>query len=149
MIILAKPSSPEGPIKFSDIQKTSLTMAWKSCKQDGGSPVINYILEKRETWKSTWMPVTTTKPDITSYCIQNLKDGQQMFFRVTAVNLVGKSEPLESDGITPKSPYSTYIIWFLILIKVFFVTKSIILIQSLGTSMVFLLKIFVVNHFLP
>lgn len=53
----------------------------------------------------TWTPLTTVKPDISSYCVQNLKEGTEYFFRVIAENAVGKSEPLDSDGVVPKSPY--------------------------------------------
>ena len=53
----------------------------------------------------TWSPLTTVKPDISSYCVQNLKEGTEYFFRVIAENAVGKSEPLDSDGVVPKSPY--------------------------------------------
>ncbi|ESO99760.1 hypothetical protein LOTGIDRAFT_141610, partial [Lottia gigantea] len=103
-----KPGAPEGPIKFSEINKTFLTLSWGKCKEDGGSPITGYIIEKRESWKTSWSPVTTVKPDITSYCVQNLKEGQEYIFRVLADNLVGRSAPLESESVTPKSPYSKY-----------------------------------------
>ncbi|KAK7507540.1 hypothetical protein BaRGS_00001475, partial [Batillaria attramentaria] len=103
---LQKPAPPEGPITFTDIQRTSVTFTWKPSPNDGGSPITAYILERREVWKMTWTPMTTVKPDITSYCVQNLKEGTEYFFRVIAENAVGKSEPLESDGVTPKSPYA-------------------------------------------
>ena len=82
-----------------------MTFSWKPSPNDGGSPITAYILERRETWKMTWSPLTTVKPDISSYCVQNLKEGTEYFFRVIAENAVGKSEPLDSDGVVPKSPY--------------------------------------------
>lgn len=105
-VIPEKPDAPEGPIKFTDIQKTSITFAWKPSPYDGGSPITGYILEYRESWKITWSPLKVVKPDITSYCVQNLKEGTEYFFRVVAENAVGKSEPLDSAGVTAKSPFS-------------------------------------------
>lgn len=101
-----KPSPPVGPIKFSDIQKTSLVLAWKPSKNDGGSPLTTYYVEMRDSKYGSWTSVTKVTPDIISYCVQKLKTEKEYFFRVIAENSVGKSEPLTSDGVIPKSPYS-------------------------------------------
>ncbi len=104
----AKPSAPEGPIVFSDIKKTSLTVAWNPPAKNGGSPLTGYILEQRDAWKMSWTQVAKLKPDITSYSVQNLKEGQEYIYRVMAENLVGRSEALESDKVKPKSPFSEF-----------------------------------------
>jgi titin len=69
-------------------------------------PLKNYIIEMREAKHATWKKVTTTEPNITSYCLQKLVENVDYFFRVSAENKVGISEPLEMDQpITIKSPY--------------------------------------------
>ena len=100
-----KPSAPVGPIVFSDIQKNSVVVAWQPSEDDGGSPLMGYYLEMREISKSTWSRCTTTKPDITSYCVQRLKEQQEYVFRVFAENKVGRSDALVSDSILIKSPF--------------------------------------------
>jgi hypothetical protein len=35
-------------------------------------PLKNYIIEMREAKRATWKKVTTTEPNITSYCLQKL-----------------------------------------------------------------------------
>jgi len=52
-----------------------------------------------------WTSVGKTEADITSYCVQNLKEQKEYVFRVIAENAVGKSEPLTSDPVKPKSPF--------------------------------------------
>lgn len=99
-----KPSPPVGPIVFSDIQKKSVVISWKPSESDGGSPLLGYLIEMREESKSSWSMVTSVEPNITSYCVQRLKEKQEYFFRVFAENKVGKSEPLVSESVTIKSP---------------------------------------------
>ncbi|GFO38541.1 titin, partial [Plakobranchus ocellatus] len=100
-----KPSPPVGPIKFSDLTRTSVTLSWRPSEDDGGDMITGYILEKKEAWKTVWSPVTEVSPDITSYCVQKLRENQEYVFRVLAENSVGRSLPLESDSVTPKHPY--------------------------------------------
>jgi hypothetical protein len=100
-----KPSAPVGPIVFSDIQKTSVVITWKPCEDDGGAPLTGYYIEMREASKTSWSRVITVNADITSYCVQRLKDRQEYFFRVFAENKIGKSDALVSDGVTVKSPF--------------------------------------------
>lgn len=99
------PSSPVGPITFSDIQKASVVISWKPSESDGGSPLTGYYIEMREAPKSSWNRVATVEPNITSYCVQRLKEKLEYFFRVYAENKVGRSEALVSESVTIKSPY--------------------------------------------
>lgn len=119
-----KPSPPVGPVILSDIQKTSLVLAWKPSKNDGRSPLTAYYIEMRDPKNGSWSAVTRVTPDITSYCFQTLKTEKEYFFRVIAENSVGKSEPLTSDGVIPRSPYSMlYLI--IIIVSIFSLWKSV------------------------
>ncbi|KAI8775763.1 titin isoform X2, partial [Biomphalaria glabrata] len=100
-----KPSRPVGPIKLTDLTRSSVTLTWKPSEEDGGSEITGYVLEYREGFKMTWTPVKVVAPDITSYTAQNLKEGQEYVFRVMAENSVGRSDALESDKVTPKHPF--------------------------------------------
>ena len=103
-----KPSAPVGPVEFSDIQKTSVVISWKPSENDGGSPITGYYIEMREAPKSSWQRVTTVNYDITSYCVQNLKEKKEFFFRIYAENKVGRSDALVSVGVTITSPYGMF-----------------------------------------
>ena len=108
MSFSVKPSAPVGPVKFSDIQKTSVVIAWKPSENDGGSPITGYYIEMREAPKSSWQRVTTVNADITSYCVQNLKENKDFYFRIYAENTVGRSDALASDAVTIKSPFGKF-----------------------------------------
>lgn len=100
---------PEKPFEAKDIQKTELTLTWKPSTSDGGSPITGYIVEKRESWKSSWIEVDKTRADVCELKVKRLKEGQEYFFRVCAVNKIGQSDFLElGTSITPKSPFSKY-----------------------------------------
>ena len=103
-----KPSAPVGPVEFSDIQKTSVVISWKPSENDGGSPITGYYIEMREAPKSSWQRVTTVNYDITSYCVQNLKEKKEFFFRIYAENKVGRSDALVSVGVTITSPFGMF-----------------------------------------
>ena len=105
LLLTGKPSPPVGPIIFSDIGNTSVTVAWKPSENDGGSPIKEYILEAKEAKRATWSKVAKVKPDITSYSVEDLKEKQEYVFRVMAENDVGRSEPLVSENVLLKSPF--------------------------------------------
>ena len=106
-----KPDSPQGPLQVKDIEKTSVTLAWKAPKSDGGSPLTGYIIEKKEATRPTWTRVETISPDETKFIVKNLLEGSDYQFRVTAENKHGASSPLVTDAsVRPKSKFGEYFI---------------------------------------
>lgn len=100
--LLAVPSTPEGPLKITEITQTSVTISWKGSVDDGGLPITSYVIERRDRRFTSWLRVDAVKPGITSYCIQNLVEGNEYLFRVYAENEEGSSEPLMSvEGVIP------------------------------------------------
>lgn len=51
------PSEPKGPLSAQDVTKDSATLKWYAPEDDGGSPIINYVLEKQED-NGRWVPVS-------------------------------------------------------------------------------------------
>ena len=41
----AAPLVPTGPMGFEDVKETSLALDWLPSKQDGGSPITEYIIK--------------------------------------------------------------------------------------------------------
>jgi titin len=96
------PSSPEGPLNITEITETSVTISWKKSRDDGGLPITLYVIERRDARFTSWLRVDAIKPSISSYCIQNLVEGNEYLFRVYAENKEGSSEPLVSvEGVIP------------------------------------------------
>ena len=75
-------------------------------KDDGGSPVSNYIVEKMDTRTGKWEPVSKFVRG-TNFEVMGLDEGREYKFRVSAENQYGVSEPLETEkGTVAQHPYS-------------------------------------------
>lgn len=91
------PSPPRGPITISGMTDTSFTLTWKPSEKDGGSRIIEYIIEIREANKKVWKTLSITPFDETSIFAQKLIKDQGYHFRITARNKIGTSGPLITD----------------------------------------------------
>jgi hypothetical protein len=59
--VIDKPSAPEGPLKVADVTAQSAVLSWNPPKDDGGSPIENYIIEKMDVSRGEWTPVILNK----------------------------------------------------------------------------------------
>ncbi len=101
--------TPEGPLEVSDIRPDSCVLTWKPPKNDGGSPISNYIIEKFNTKKGEWQKVSSFCR-VPFYEVTGLTEGAEYKFRVSAENLYGQSVPLECEKpIIAKNPFSMFI----------------------------------------
>ncbi|XP_033640975.1 twitchin-like isoform X1 [Asterias rubens] len=102
--VVDKPGPPEAPLEVTDVTAESAKLAWNPPKDDGGSRITNYVVEKREGVRS-WNKVTSFVR-VPNYNVGDLDEGQQYFFRVRAENQYGVGEPLEqSTAVVAKNPY--------------------------------------------
>ncbi len=72
----------------------SITIMWKPPGYNGGSTIINYIVEYQEKQTKKW--ITSNKDIIiteTTYMVTKLTHNTEYRFRVTAVNAVGPGTP--------------------------------------------------------
>uniref|UniRef100_A0A672TGV9 Titin n=1 Tax=Strigops habroptila TaxID=2489341 RepID=A0A672TGV9_STRHB len=70
-----------------------MVISWRPPKDDGGSPIINYIVEKRQSKKETWGLVSSGTSH-TKIKIPRLQKGCEYIFRVRAENKI-EGEPRE------------------------------------------------------
>lgn len=107
---LDKPCIPEGPLIVEALLKSSVVISWKVPGDDGGSVITNYIVEKREAKEGEqWCLVSSSVPGTTCR-IPNLIENSGYYFRVSAQNQYGVSEPLEIPSVViVKSPFGKYI----------------------------------------
>ena len=120
--IAAVPDKPTGPIKFSDVQPTSLIVEWAPPKKDGGSKVTGYKLQMTSDMV-TWDDVTITER--TDQKVKKLTTDQPYHFRVIAFNDVGESKPLDSDEIVCRVPKGNLHFAFVVVYKMLFQIYSI------------------------
>lgn len=87
----------------------SLVLSWQIPENDGGSKIIEYVVEYKKTSEKTWNYVGTTNGDETHILVQKLKRKTKYNFKICARNEAGLSLPLIPDEeITVGAQISTY-----------------------------------------
>ena len=102
--VLDVPSACKGPWSFEDATNEAVTLYWKVPDDDGGSDIINYVLEMKEANKKNWNLVSSTVQS-TKWRVSKLVEGKEYVFRVCAENKMGKSEWLETVPYVAKLPF--------------------------------------------
>ncbi|XP_055900297.1 twitchin-like isoform X6 [Biomphalaria glabrata] len=102
--VMDAPEAPQGPLEVVDIFSNRCALLWDKPKEDGGSPVTHYIVEKMDAGKGEWEKVCETDDVEVDVC--DLTPGHHYQFRVSAVNSQGVSEPLPTEGtMLAKDPW--------------------------------------------
>ena len=117
IVVLDRPSAPLGPVELSDVTGESLSLEWLPPVYDGGSPITNYIIQKRETTTANWMDVSSAVARCTMK-IMKLTTGLQYQFRIRAENRYGVSEHIDSPTVTVSLPYSKNSLFYLHLLSI-------------------------------
>ena len=99
------PSKPND-LQAHNINRDSVTLSWQPPTDDGGTDIVGYEIERREQGRSSWTKVATLDGTENSYLVKDLIDGKEYFFRISAKNDIGSSEPAEMEkSVTPKSGF--------------------------------------------
>uniref|UniRef100_A0A674F3Z2 Titin n=1 Tax=Salmo trutta TaxID=8032 RepID=A0A674F3Z2_SALTR len=83
----------EGNEYIFKVQATSISLAWEKPEHDGGSRIIQYLLEIQPKGSEKWSGVATVRA--MESVVNNLNPGEEYLFRVFAINDKGKSDPRE------------------------------------------------------
>jgi len=82
----------------TDVDSQSVTLKWKAPEKDGGLPIKQYIVERREAKRQAWVKADSVRGGTTTCVVDRLMEGSHYVFRVSAENDEGLSPPLESDA---------------------------------------------------
>lgn len=89
---LAVPSRPDD-VKITDARKETVSLQWKPPKSDGGLPVTEYLIEKRQVGKEKYIPATEETVTDTRFTLTGFKEGDHFEFRILAKNEMGLGAP--------------------------------------------------------
>lgn len=99
------PSAPQW-LEVTNITKINADLKWQEPSSDGGSPITNYVVEKRDVRRKNWQTVDTTVKEL-KYTVSPLNEGSLYVFRVAAENTVGTSDFCElEDAVLAKDTFS-------------------------------------------
>ncbi len=97
---------PDAPTNLSvELQSGQVNLEWVAPTDDGGSPVIDYLVEYSIDGTFWFLIIDFVDPaTTTALTIDDLINGQEYFFRVLAVNAIGNSLPSGFVGTVPAGP---------------------------------------------
>uniref|UniRef100_A0A9J7ZQ99 Immunoglobulin like and fibronectin type III domain containing 1, tandem duplicate 4 n=1 Tax=Cyprinus carpio carpio TaxID=630221 RepID=A0A9J7ZQ99_CYPCA len=99
LIVLDKPGPPQGPLEVNESTSSVLELKWNPPKDDGGSEVTNYIIERQQIGQSTWKRVGDISANHLTFRDRNVSLGKRYIYRIYAENLEGVSEAMETEKI--------------------------------------------------
>jgi len=110
VVITEVPSRPGCP-RVQQQTDNSVTVVWDGPAWDGGSPLLQYAVERREMRGPRWVRVQKSAVVSPSYTAADLKPASCYQFRVYACNVVGLSEPSPMSKIVACTK-SGLTVWF-------------------------------------
>ncbi len=92
---------------MSSVGEDSVSLTWAPPRDNGGSHITGYLVEKREALRMSWQNVGVTQ-DL-QMTVPHLAEGTQYVFRVSAQNEQGQSIPEElTRSIAAKPGHSKF-----------------------------------------
>jgi len=94
MVTVENPyNAPKPPktVKVLNVSSTTVQLSWDPPADD--TPITAYFIEKQDTSKNVWIKVARVTPNTLSYDAHHVISGHEYFFRVSAENDFGKSDP--------------------------------------------------------
>ncbi|XP_046554802.1 titin-like [Haliotis rubra] len=92
---MTEPPGPPESITAADSTANSVTLKWKPPKTDGGLPIKEYIVERRDKKYGSWIKQDVTRGSVLTLEVTRLTEGTPYFFRVFAENEEGIGAPCE------------------------------------------------------
>lgn len=100
---------PPAAFDITEVTNESCLLTWNPPRDDGGSKVTNYVVERKATDSEVWHKLSSTVKD-TNYKATKLTPNKEYLFRVAAENMYGVGEPVQAAPITAKYQFGKFLI---------------------------------------
>lgn len=88
------PGPPDKPV-ISGIEPRALVLTWAPPEDDGGSPILGYIVESKDKFSSRWTKQNIGLVRQPKFQVINMKEATDYEFRILAENKAGMGEASE------------------------------------------------------
>ena len=93
-------------VRIADVSKNSVRLTWQAPKNDGGSPIIGYMVEQRVPRSNRWTKANRQMVKDTEFEYLDLSEGDEFEFHVIAINDAGFSKPSDKTQLIKiKNPF--------------------------------------------
>lgn len=99
LIVLDKPTPPQGPVDIMESAVTSVEFKWKPPKDNGGCPITSYMIERQQIGRNKWTNLGEFPGDNPSYKDSDVDPGRRYCYRIRAKNAEGMSDYLQTEDI--------------------------------------------------
>ncbi|XP_028260934.1 immunoglobulin-like and fibronectin type III domain-containing protein 1 [Parambassis ranga] len=96
LIVLDRPGPPEGPVETVETTSSVIEIKWNPPKDEGGSAVTNYIIERQQAGQNLWTKLGDVSADKITFRDRNVTHGKKYNYRIYAENPEGISDALET-----------------------------------------------------
>ena len=93
-----RPSPPLAPVDIIEASSSAVEFKWRLPKDDGGSPITNYLLERQQLGRNSWKKLGQI-PGEPTYRDTDVEHGRKYCYHVRAVSEEGISEMMETDDL--------------------------------------------------
>ncbi|XP_069047870.1 myosin binding protein Ca isoform X2 [Lepisosteus oculatus] len=87
------PTSEPTHLTVEDVTDSTTTLKWRPPERLGAGGIDGYIIEYCKEGDTEWVAANKDLIDRNSFMVKGLPTGEKMNFRVTAVNIAGRSNP--------------------------------------------------------
>lgn len=99
---------PPAAFDITEVTNESCLLTWNPPRDDGGSKVTNYVVERRATDSEVWHKLSSTVKD-TNFKATKLTPNKEYLFRVAAENMYGVGEPVQASPIIAKFQFGKFL----------------------------------------
>uniref|UniRef100_A0A672ZJQ1 Immunoglobulin like and fibronectin type III domain containing 1, tandem duplicate 2 n=1 Tax=Sphaeramia orbicularis TaxID=375764 RepID=A0A672ZJQ1_9TELE len=99
LIVLDKPTPPQGPVDIMESAVTSVEFKWKPPKDSGGCPITSYLIERQQVGRNKWTNLGEIPGSNPTYKDSDVDPGRRYCYRIRAKNTEGVSDYLQTEDI--------------------------------------------------